>query len=69
MSCHTCVIAYVYCCTCTCRSFHVVNPTTINYEFTWKQKEGPSQIAPVFNCYTPKGQVPGGKKYEVCNYT
>ena len=47
------------------RSFDVVNPTTINYEFNWKQKEGPSQIAPVFNCHTPKGQVPGGKKYEV----
>jgi hydrocephalus-inducing protein len=48
------------------RSFHIVNPTDLNYEFVWTPlEEGPLHVSPLFKCLTPKGQISGGKKYEV----
>ena len=51
------------------RSFDIVNPTTLSYEFQWTQEEKPSHLAtPIFNCHTPKGTITGGKKYTVTKH-
>eukprot|EP00727_Mastigamoeba_balamuthi_P008832 m51a1_g4571 putative hydrocephalus-inducing protein homolog (4443) ;mRNA; f:139753-155829 len=52
------------------KRFHVVNPTDVDYEFTWEpacetQGSVPSVGDAAFRCLTRRGLVRAGKKYEV----
>lgn len=45
------------------KRFYIVNPTHLNYEFSWKPE--PGQECGVFKCLTPKGMVASDKKTEI----
>ncbi len=48
--------------------FFITNPTEMSYEFQWTCLDAPSSsplTTPTFKCLTPKGQVTGGKKFQV----
>ena len=64
---YTCHVPYVS----FYRRFHIINPTSTDYEFSWTNEGGlPSTVtSPPFKCLTPKGFVAGGKKYEVLTHT
>ena len=44
------------------KRFHVVNPTSSSYEFTWEPLGDPN---PAWRCATPKGHILSGKRGEM----
>ena len=46
------------------RSFHVINPTNLTYEFVW-QTDLKEDVRKPFICQTKTGSISGGKKFEM----
>ena len=46
------------------RSFHVINPTNLTYEFVW-QTDLKEDVTKPFICQTKTGSISGGKKFEM----
>lgn len=49
------------------KRFHVLNPTSIPYEFMWESVPVPGRETevPVFTAATPRGVVSAGRRYEM----
>jgi hydrocephalus-inducing protein len=45
--------------------FHVLNPTNVAYEFHWELAAGTGGNSSPFKCYTSKGIISAGRRYEM----
>ena len=48
------------------RTFDIVNPTSVDYDFEWiKEEQNDAKKHDQFTCLQPHGKLLGGKKYEI----
>lgn len=47
------------------KRFHVLNPTNVAYEFHWEVSGGSASSNSPFRCYTSKGIISAGRRYEM----
>lgn len=47
------------------KRFHVLNPTNVAYEFHWELSGGSGASSSLFRCYTSKGIISAGRRYEM----
>ena len=47
------------------KRFHVLNPTNVAYEFHWELSGGSAGSSSPFRCYTSKGIISAGRRYEM----